>query len=67
MFTVAEILPSNGQPLHNPVREELPTPGELAPERKGPEWPVLWTARLFIPTDASSQLCSVSTVGTTCL
>jgi hypothetical protein len=46
---------------------ESPTTRELAPERKGPEWPVLWTARLFSPTDVSSQLCSVSTVGTLCL
>jgi hypothetical protein len=37
---------------------------ELAPERKGPEWPALWTARLFSPTDVSSELCSVSTVST---
>src|SRR6266478_6549270 len=42
------------------IAEESRTTRELAPERKGPEWPALWTARRLSPTDVSSQLCSVS-------
>jgi hypothetical protein len=49
------------------ITSGLPTTRELAPERKGPEWPVLRTARLFRPAEISSQLCSISTAGTICL